>query len=112
MPNSSSTYSQYFPPSVNSLPAIIQIDFDITLDETHYTILVDASGGNITIALPNASTYDGRIYNIKKIDNTANTVTINPSGIQPIDGASTYIITIQWTSIQIQAGNTNAWYII
>src|SRR6185295_13642672 len=68
---------------------------DITLDVTHYTVLVDASGANRTITLPAASGATRRIYVIKKTDATANTVTIDGNGSETIDGATTQVISAQ-----------------
>lgn len=76
-----------------------------------FTILCDATSGGITINLPAASTVTGRIYNIKKIDNSVNTVTIDPDSTETIDGAATNVISTQWTNIQFQSNGTN-WFIL
>lgn len=82
-----------------------------TADGTHYTILVDASGGAVTINLPAANTATRRIYVVKKIDAAANNVTLDGSGAETIDGAATQIITTQWASYTIQSNGT-AWFIL
>tara|TARA_Y100000296_G_C5101910_1_gene220434 strand:- start:98 stop:622 length:525 start_codon:yes stop_codon:yes gene_type:complete len=41
-----------------------------TLTISDSTVLVDASGGNITATLPSASNITGRIYTVKRIDST------------------------------------------
>ena len=76
-----------------------------------FTILCDATSGAITINLPAASTVTGRIYNVKKIDNSVNTVTIDPNSTETIDGAATNVISTQWTNIQFQSNGTN-WFIL
>lgn len=76
-----------------------------------FTILCDATSGAITINLPAASTVTGRIYNVKKIDNSINTVTVDPNSTETIDGASTNVIATQWTNIQFQSNGTN-WFIL
>lgn len=76
-----------------------------------FTILCDATSGGITINLPAASTVTGRIYNVKKIDNSVNTVTIDPDSTETIDGAATNVISTQWTNIQFQSNGTN-WFIL
>ena len=42
-------------------------------------IVVDASAGAVTLDLPHTAAIDGRQFIIKKVDSTANTVTIRPS---------------------------------
>lgn len=83
----------------------------ITLDGTHYTVLVDASGAAKTITLPVASGVTGRIYNIKKTDSTANTVTVDANASELIDGGLTAVIAQQYTTLSIQCDGSN-WYII
>jgi hypothetical protein len=83
---------------------------DTTLDASHYAVLVDASAGDVVISLPTVTTSFGRIYNIKKIDDSANIVTIDGSGTQRIDGSFTKTLSTRWASIQIQNDGTFAWY--
>lgn len=82
-----------------------------TLSGTHYTVLADATSSAVTITLPAASGAIRRIYNIKKIDATANVVTLQANGAELIDGTNTKTINTQWTSISVQSNGTS-WYII
>jgi len=82
-----------------------------TLTLAQYTILADASGGAIVLALPTAASAVRKIYNIKKIDATANAVTIDPNLAELLDGAASLAITVQWTNVTIQSNGT-AWYIL
>lgn len=88
----------------------------ITKGNGVYTFLIDASLGNITITLPNvsdvSSSFVGVVYNIKRIDNTANTVTIQAQGSDLIDGAASISLSSQWTSRSIQACSSNRWMIL
>lgn len=88
-----------------------------TVTSTAYTvssgdemILVDATSGSVTITLPAASSSSKRILNIKKIDATGNTVTIDGNSSETIDGATTYVINSQWTNVEIKCNGT-AWFI-
>jgi hypothetical protein len=72
--------------------------------------LVNASNGNITTTLPNAITYEGKQLNIKKIDSSGYTVSINTTSNQTIDGQSTLTITSQWTTLSVIA-HDGGWYI-
>lgn len=67
---------------------------------------VDATLGSIVIDFPTAVA-NGAWYIIKKIDATANTVTLNPSGAETIDGLSTQVIRFQNTSVDVYSDNTN-----
>lgn len=96
--------------------AIETVTGDTTLDKTHSTLLVNASG-NVTITLPTAaSAYNntdgiGRIYEVKKIDADANTVTIDGNGAELIEFAATAVLTVQGESIRFKSNGT-AWYIL
>lgn len=91
--------------------AITSTSSDITLDASHYTLQVDATGANRTETLPAASTCTRRIYVILKIDASANTVTIDGNGGETISGAATQVITTQWKGYMIQSTGS-AWVII
>jgi len=86
-------------------------DTPYTVLASDYTILVNAVGGAVVVNLP-AATGSGRILNIKKIDASAYTVTVDGNGAETIDGAATYVISAQWVNITIQDGASGAWYII
>lgn len=81
------------------------------------TITMDATGGNRTVTLPALSgAYDsvrniGLVVNVKKLDSSANTVTVDGNGAETIDGAATQIIVAQYDNIQMQAG-ASEWHII
>lgn len=59
----------------------------IILDQSHSVHLVSAFSGPITTALPLASAAQGVCMTIKKIDNTANIVTVTENGGPGPDGA-------------------------
>lgn len=82
-----------------------------TLDSTYSTILCDATSAGFTVTLPAATGCSGRIYNIKKIDSTGNTVTIDGDSAETIDGAATKVINTQYSGYTIQSNGTS-WYII
>lgn len=75
------------------------------------TQLANAASGAIVVNLPAAASAAGQVFNIKKIDSSANTVTIDPNGAETIDGAATSVLTAQYQSLQIQS-NGSAWYIL
>jgi len=90
-----------------------------TLDGTHETVLINTSGGAVTITLPLAnasSVWDsansrGKSYFIKRITAPGNDVTITPSGSDTIDGGIGYVlVSPNYIGIRIQTNGTN-WYL-
>ena len=81
-----------------------------TASASDHTILCNNTTA-LTITLPLASGAAGRIYVIKKISAAGNNVTIqrNGSGSDLIDGASSVIISVQYSSYMLQSDGTN-WY--
>lgn len=75
------------------------------------TILANATGGNMVVALPTAVGIAGKIYTIKKTDVSVNTVTVDGSGAQTIDGAATKVLATQYSTVTIQSNGTN-WSIL
>jgi len=68
------------------------ITADTTLDDTFDVVIVDASGGNVTVTLPDAVVNDGLEYAIKRTDSSANSVTIHPTVNLLIDDSGDYLI--------------------
>lgn len=94
--------------------AITRVSGNTTLDATHFSVEVDASGGPVTITLPDSTGagVNGRIYNVKKVDNSANAVTIARSGADTIDGVTSQSLTAQWQSRTVQARAATPGYAI
>lgn len=73
-------------------------------------VLHDATSGSITHNLPTAVGNYARIT-VKKIDSSANTVTVDPNGTETIDGGTTAVLRKRWESITLISDGTN-WVII
>lgn len=83
-----------------------------TLTASDYTVTADASGGAFTLTLPAAASNSGRIFLIKRTDNTpANAVTIDGNASETIDGATTRPLYTQYESLSIQSDGTN-WVVL
>lgn len=67
-------------------------------------LLVDATGGNVVINLQALAGVTGRKITVKKVDSSANTVTIDASLAETIDGALTEVLTAQYQSRTFYAG--------
>lgn len=65
---------------------------------------IEATGGvaGITLTLPLATFYTGRIIKIKKMDLTAGVITISGS----IDGASSYVLINQYQYVVLEGGSS------
>lgn len=74
-----------------------------------YMILCDATGGAITVNLPAVSGANEVILVIKKIDSSGNAVTIDGSGSETIDGATTQSLSSQWSTMGILCTGS-AWH--
>jgi hypothetical protein len=81
---------------------------DYTATASDHTILVDCSGGNVTITLPTAVGIAGRMYIIKRVDGSANAANINTNGSETIDGSGAGSVA-GLGSIVLQSDNSNWW---
>lgn len=95
--------------SVNKLqravtPSYVKVTANYTVDANDYLIGADATAGNITITLPSAT--EPRVIYIKKLDASANTVTVTPvSGT--IDGAASLAWSRRWQSYTLVSTGTD-----
>lgn len=90
---------------------IVNTTVSITLDGTHHTVTVDATAAPVVITLPTAASASKRVYIIKKIDASVNTVTIQANGAETIDGANTQVLATQFLARQVQSDGTQWWQI-
>lgn len=77
-----------------------------TLQQNDTNIRVNASGSSISVSLMDANLVQGKIYTLKKIDNTLNSLIIIPSGSQLIDDSSYISTNAPKTSYTIQSFGT------
>jgi hypothetical protein len=82
-----------------------------TVVVTDRTILIDATAGAKVVDLPTAASSKWRILTIKKIDASANVVTVDGNGAETIDGAATYVLTAQYEAVTVQSDGTTWWVI-
>lgn len=83
-----------------------------TLEPTDYVALMDASTGSLKVTLPVANTVAGRIFIVKKIDTTANTVPITPQSTDTIDGSATFTLSHANQSVVIQSDGARRWNVL
>jgi hypothetical protein len=92
----------------NGIGNVVSKNADYTATISDYMIIVDASGGNVTITLPSASGVYRREYVIKKVDSSANTVTVASASL--VDGASTFTMYSQYYSVKVKS-DASTWHI-
>lgn len=83
-----------------------RVSANTTLSASYNIIEVDATSGARTILLPPAVQHKGRIYSIKKIDSSANAVTVDGNLTETIDGALTWVLNSQYSCIMIVSNGT------
>lgn len=103
----------YLQPNGSVAFPITTTNNNLTLTDKHYTVLVNAFDGDVTITLPDASGIDGRIYVVKRIDKLTelHSVTIQAQTNQTIDGASSISLSSQYATVMLQAYSGN-WYVV
>lgn len=78
---------------------------------THHVVTVDASSAGVTITLPTAVGVAGRTYIVKKIDATANAMSVVTTSSQTIDGTASRVTTVQYTAYTLVSNGSN-WIIV
>jgi len=91
-----------------SIP-IETITGNTTLDASHEVVLCDATSGAFTATLPAAATYSGKRYVLKKIDSSANAITIDGNGAETIDDATTQTLSSRYDSVTLFCDGTEWW---
>jgi collagen triple helix repeat protein len=94
-----------------SVVTVTFADSPYTALPSDWMIKADASGGPIIINLPTAVGITGKQYVVKKIDTSGNVVTIDPAGLETIDGVTTVGLSTQWDLVVLVSDGSN-WMII
>lgn len=87
---------------------ITTVTVNTTIGVNNCTLLCDAAAAPITITLIAPSSIKGRFLYIKKIDTTANAVTI--SGFN-IDAGVSWVLNAQGEVVEIQPDGTQYWVV-
>lgn len=92
---------------------VVEQTGNYTLTAGDFAINANPSAGtDTTMTLPAASTCAGRIYLISKVNaSITDTVTIDGNGAETINGATTIVLTTQFSSRTIISDGTN-WFVI
>lgn len=82
-----------------------------TATSSDKVLLCDATSAGFTITLPAAASSSGVTLTIKKIDSSANAITVDGDSTELIDGSQTIAISFQHQSVDLVCNGT-AWYLI
>lgn len=74
-------------------------------------ILGDASGAAFDVDLPPAASAEGFSVRVKKVDASANAVTVVPDGAETIDGAGSYTLSSQYDVVTVVSDGTSWWIV-
>ena len=66
-----------------------------------------ATAGAFTVTLPAASGVTGKPFQVKKIDSSANAVTVDGDGAETIDGAASEDLLSQYDCLEVTSDGTN-----
>ena len=80
-----------------------------TVTSADTVVLADTSSGNFALTLPAASSVSNKVFRLKNIG--ANTLTINTTGSENIDGDTSVQLSTQYSIIDIISNGSN-YYII
>ena len=82
-----------------------------TVIDSDGLILVDATGGGVTVTLPPVVGVAGRRFTLKKTDASGNAATFDGDGTETIDGATTKSTTTRYATITVQSDGVVWWSI-
>lgn len=91
--------------------ALVNKTSGYVLTATDSVVTADATSGVFNLTLPTAVGIKGRQYTLKKIDASANAVTVNTTSSQTIDGVTTYSLPVRWKFVIVVSDGTN-WVIV
>ena len=90
---------------------VTSVTADYTVSANDSFIKVDATAAPVTITLMLASSGKEKRLTIKKIDSSANAVTVDGNGSETIDGVSTVSVPSQYNSVSIMSDGTEWWVV-
>jgi len=82
-----------------------------TMTAADCVILADATTAAFTVTLPSAAN-TGMMVHIKKVDSSANAVTISRAGTDTIEGATTVSLSAQYSSRTLVANGGSLWLVL
>lgn len=91
--------------------AYASVSTTYTLLATDGLVECDATAGAFAVTLTAAASSLGRLVTIKKIDASANAITVTASGAETIDGANTYALSTRYDAVTLHCDGVT-WNVI
>lgn len=91
------------------LTAITNQTGTYTVPDNVFYVREDVTGGAKTVTLPAASSNEGRLILICKVDAGGNAVTVAASGSDTIQGSATISLAAQWNKALVISNGNNGW---
>lgn len=93
-----------------ALPTVITVRENYQATPENGTIAVNAVSAALSVTLPSAASMKDRTLNVKKVDASANAVTVRALTGETIDGAATASTIVQWFSFGLVSDGAR-WYV-
>jgi len=75
------------------------------------TVKVDPSSGAVQVDLPTAAGIAGQLLKVINVTTDVTTITVNPVGLETIDGASSYMMNTPRERVWLESDGTN-WLVV
>jgi len=98
--------------ATNSTTASITGTYTVVAADRNTVKLLDATAGDFSVTMPDPTVVgNGFRVSFKKIDASANAITILPFSAETFDGAATYSLSTQYAVITLVTNGTN-WFLV
>jgi len=91
----------------SSVSSVKQISSSYTCTDSDRVLLIDASGGAVSVYLPSAGQVRNKLFTVVKIDSSGNAVTLTPAGSETINGSSSKSLSAQWDKTEVVSDGSN-----
>ena len=81
------------------------------VSEDDHDIFLNASGGNVTVTLPNPALVPNREFRFKRVDSAANTCTVARFASEQIDGQASSLPLYSLMARTLKSDGTNWWIV-
>ena len=86
---------------------LVAVDDTYTVADGVDVVTGDTTSAAFTITLPKAAPNASRVIYVKRIDASANNLTVDGDGSETIDGAATTVLTSQWETRTLFSDGSN-----
>jgi hypothetical protein len=89
--------------------AVTEVTGTYSVQVADYSVLCDATGGAFSVTLPPAASSDQRVLQVKKIDASANAVTIDGYSSELVEDAATQALVLQGENLMLACDGVQWW---